>query len=411
MGGSAAYERPAIAGSGMIACGLAACATQTGTVRLLARSDASAWRAEEVAQGEARKLDRGAPERIKVTTQTADLADCDLVVEAIAEDADAKVELLSALAATAPDAHLATTTSSLSIGELGERSGCADRFFGLHVFSPVARMELIELCLPAALADGVARPRPDLVRSARQDRDRGAGPDRVRRQPAALPLPLRGGPADGGDAGWSAADVDSCMQLGAGHPMGPLRLLDFVGLDVAAAIGESLDRDGAGGGADVVPALIERDGRRREARAGSRERDSSSTERRARTSGGPGAPVAGLRPRSGRLLLLELVDPPGHAAAPPRRLRRRAERGHRRPAGRPGRLVAGALPDRARRRPHLHRRRGRRARPAFSYAIRVICHDRGAARPRRVQPRCRAPARRDGRPPGRVRERGARRPL
>ena len=92
MGGSEAYERPAIAGSGMIACGLAACATQTGTVRLLARSDASAWRAEEVAQGEARKLDRGAPERIKVTTQTADLADCDLVVEAIAEDADAKVE-------------------------------------------------------------------------------------------------------------------------------------------------------------------------------------------------------------------------------------------------------------------------------------------------------------------------------
>ena len=48
------------------------------------------------------------------------------------------------------------------------------------------------------------------------------------------------------------------MQLGAGHPMGPLRLLDFVGLDVAAAIGESLDRDGAGGGADVVPQLITR---------------------------------------------------------------------------------------------------------------------------------------------------------
>jgi 3-hydroxyacyl-CoA dehydrogenase len=57
-------------------------------------------------------------------------------------------------------------------------------------------------------------------------------------------------------SGMAAADVDSCMQLGAGHPMGPLRLLDFVGLDVAAAIGESLDRDGAGGGADVVPRLI-----------------------------------------------------------------------------------------------------------------------------------------------------------
>ena len=56
--------------------------------------------------------------------------------------------------------------------------------------------------------------------------------------------------------GWRPSDVDACMTLGAGHPMGPLPLLDFVGLDVAAAIGERLDRDGAGGGADVVPQLI-----------------------------------------------------------------------------------------------------------------------------------------------------------
>ena len=257
MGGSEAYERPAIAGSGMIACGLAACATQTGTVRLLARSDASAWRAEEVAQGEARKLDRGAPERIKVTTQTADLADCDLVVEAIAEDADAKVDVLSALAGMAPDAHLATTTSSLSIGELGERSDCADRFFGLHVFSPVARMELIELCLPAALADGVA----DRARTwcAALGKTAIEVPDQTGFVVNRLLFPYLFEAVRLMEAsGMAAADVDSCMQLGAGHPMGPLRLLDFVGLDVAVAIGESLDRDGAGAGADVVPALIQR---------------------------------------------------------------------------------------------------------------------------------------------------------
>ena len=52
------------------------------------------------------------------------------------------------------------------------------------------------------------------------------------------------------------AAVDACMKLGAGHPMGPLKLLDFVGLDVAAAIGESLEREGAGGGGDHVPALL-----------------------------------------------------------------------------------------------------------------------------------------------------------
>ena len=72
MGSSEGYARPAIAGSGTIACGLAACATQTAEVKLLARSDASAWRAEEKAQAEARKLDRGMPERIKVTTDPTD---------------------------------------------------------------------------------------------------------------------------------------------------------------------------------------------------------------------------------------------------------------------------------------------------------------------------------------------------
>jgi 3-hydroxybutyryl-CoA dehydrogenase len=255
MGGSAGYERPGVAGSGLIACGLAACATQTGTVRLLARSDASAWRAEESAQGEARKLDRGAPERIKVTTDPADLADCDLIVEAIAEDAGAKVELLVTVAAAAPEATLATTTSSLSIAELAERIGSAERFFGLHVFNPVTRMELIELCLPEGLAAGVG--------------------DRARAWCAALGKTAIEVPDQAGfvvnrllfpylfeavrlmeSSGMEAADVDSCMQLGAGHPMGPLRLLDFVGLDVAAAIGESLDREGAGGGADAVPELI-----------------------------------------------------------------------------------------------------------------------------------------------------------
>src|SRR3712207_6354625 len=111
MGGASGYERPAIAGSGTIACGLAACATLTGEVKLLARTDASAWRAEEQAQGEARKLDGADPSRIKVTTDPGDLAQSDVVVEAIVEDPDAKAEILRRLAADLPDAALATTTS------------------------------------------------------------------------------------------------------------------------------------------------------------------------------------------------------------------------------------------------------------------------------------------------------------
>jgi 3-hydroxybutyryl-CoA dehydrogenase len=255
MGGSEGYERPGVAGSGLIACGLAACATQTGTVRLLARSDASAWRAEEMAQAEARKLDRGVAERVKVTTDPADLGDCDLVVEAIAEDAVAKTELLTTVGAAAPEASLATTTSSLSIGGLAERIAGHDRFFGLHVFNPVARMELVELCFPDALA-------PEVANRARAwcaalGKTAIEVPDQAGFVVNRLLFPYLFEAVRLMEAtGMEAADVDSCMQLGAGHPMGPLRLLDFVGLDVAAAIGNSLDRDGAGGGADVVPDLI-----------------------------------------------------------------------------------------------------------------------------------------------------------
>src|SRR3954469_21412675 len=79
------YERPGIAGSGTIACGLAACASSASQVLLLARSDASAWKAEEQAHSLSAKVDGADSKQIKVTTRVADLAACDLVVEAIVE--------------------------------------------------------------------------------------------------------------------------------------------------------------------------------------------------------------------------------------------------------------------------------------------------------------------------------------
>ena len=159
------------------------------------------------------------------------------------------------LAAAAPNADLATTTSSLPVGALGEAAGASERFYGLHVFNPVARMELVELCLPDGLAPEVARARAGLVCCDRQDGGRGPRPDRVRRQPAAVPVPVRGGAADGVDRDAR----ERCRRLHdarCGAPDGPAALLDFVGLDVAAAIGDSLDRHGAGSGADHVPELI-----------------------------------------------------------------------------------------------------------------------------------------------------------
>ena len=118
MQGTEGYERPGIAGSGTIASGLAASASRIGPVRLLARSDASAWRAEEATQAAARKLEGATPDQIKVTTDPADLADCDLVVEAIAEDVDAKTDLLLGCHIVGPNAGDLISEAALAI-EMG----------------------------------------------------------------------------------------------------------------------------------------------------------------------------------------------------------------------------------------------------------------------------------------------------
>jgi 3-hydroxybutyryl-CoA dehydrogenase len=149
------YAQPAVAGSGTIACALAASASVLGPVRLLARSDSSAWRAEERAQEECSKIEGATPERIRVTTDAVDLSACDLAVEAVVEELDAKAQVLGSLGDACPNADLASTTSSLSIAELASRCGHPHRLYGLHVFNPVHRMELIELCLPDGLRQGV----------------------------------------------------------------------------------------------------------------------------------------------------------------------------------------------------------------------------------------------------------------
>lgn len=250
-----AYSQPAVAGSGTIACALAASASVLGQVRLLARSDASAGRAEERARAECANLEAAVPNRIRVTTDPGDLAPCDLAVEAVVEEIDAKARLLGELGEACPRADLASTTSSLSVAELATRCGHPHRLFGLHVFNPVHRMELVELCLPDGLRQGVRE------RAHAWCRGLGKTPIEVPDQPGfvvnrllfpylfdAVRLAER--------TGMASAEVDSCVELGAGHPMGPLRLLDFIGLDVAAAIGESLFAD-TGEERYRAPGLIE----------------------------------------------------------------------------------------------------------------------------------------------------------
>jgi 3-hydroxybutyryl-CoA dehydrogenase len=243
-------ERVGVAGSGAIACGVAAVAARTGPVVLWARSDASG---EKAAGRIAKLIEKCGWEasEVEVTTDVARLCEgSTFVVEAIVEDRDAKAALMGDLrAALADRAVLATTTSSLSIEDLAAASGVPERFAGLHVFNPVTKMDLVELVLPAAASQST-RERcfalcNQLGKTAVEVPDLpGFVVNRLLFPFLFEAVRLRE------ETGLEPAAVDSCLQLGAGHPMGPLALLDLVGLDVAQSIGRTI-------GADVPPRIDE----------------------------------------------------------------------------------------------------------------------------------------------------------
>jgi 3-hydroxybutyryl-CoA dehydrogenase len=235
------YQAPGIAGSGAIATGLAAVSTTTADTILLARSEASAWRAEEKVVAACSKIDGAEPSRLRVTTDPNDLADCDVVVEAIIEEVEPKGELLSTVAEACPKADLATTTSSLSVAEIAKAGGIDGKLFGLHVFNPVPRMKLVEVCFPQG-AEGSRE--QALAWCAALGKTAVEVPDQAGFVVNRLLFPyLFDAVRMMERTGMEAGEVDTCMKLGAGHPMGPLALLDFVGLDVAEAIGDALYAD------------------------------------------------------------------------------------------------------------------------------------------------------------------------
>ncbi len=234
-------ERIGIAGSGAIACGLAASAARHGEVLLWARSDASADRARaSVAKLCGRFKEPVDPARVTVVTDLQELFPATFLVEAIAEDHGMKAALLTQLAeVAAQETVLATTTSSLSVEKLAEETGLGERFVGLHVFNPVPVMKLVELVFPAAATEAV-RERARVL-CAELEKTAVEVPDTPGFVVNRLLFPyLFDAVRFLEESGMEAADVDQCMTLGTGQPMGPLALLDFVGLDVSTAIGEQI---------------------------------------------------------------------------------------------------------------------------------------------------------------------------
>jgi 3-hydroxyacyl-CoA dehydrogenase len=168
------------------------------------------------------------------------LSESSAVLEAVVEDAQVKADVLTRLGAVLRDvALLASTTSSLPIAPLAEASGRPDRFVCTHFFNPVEKMALVELAFPEQASDSTRGRARALCEAL------GKTPVEVPDSPGfvvnRLLFPYLFNAVRLMDRdGLAPEAVDTCMKLGASHPMGPLALLDFVGLDVAAAIGESL---------------------------------------------------------------------------------------------------------------------------------------------------------------------------
>ena len=172
------------------------------------------------------------------TTRVDALGACDLIIEAVVEDLDVKNALWRELHPVAtPGAIFASNTSSLTIAAMAAASGRSDRLIGLHFFNPVPLMRLVEVVRTLTTSSDTFDRTLEFVRRI------GKQPIVARDQSGfivnrlLIPYMLDAIRALENGVG-TVTDIDAGMQLGAGHPMGPFTLLDFVGLDTVARVAE-----------------------------------------------------------------------------------------------------------------------------------------------------------------------------
>jgi 3-hydroxyacyl-CoA dehydrogenase len=176
--------------------------------------------------------------RITPTLDYAELVDCDLVIEAITEDLDEKLAMWREVdAIVKPEAFFATNTSSLAVAAQAEATGRPEKFLGLHFFNPAQVMPLLEVVRADATGDDAAdlgfSLGDELGKTTVAARDnRGFIVNRL-----LVPYMLDAIRAYEQGVG-SVEDIDTAMMAGASHPMGPLTLADFVGLDTLASIAD-----------------------------------------------------------------------------------------------------------------------------------------------------------------------------
>lgn len=169
--------------------------------------------------------------RLKGTQKKEDLAQCDIVIEAIIENIDEKKNMYAALdSIVKPDAIFATNTSSISVTELMTATKRVDRFIGLHFFNPVPIMKLVEVVRTIATSDQAMDTAVEFGKKLGKVPVRTSDKTGFIVNRLLVPYLLDAIRAYEEGVG-SIPDIDNAMKLGCGYPMGPFTLLDFVGLD------------------------------------------------------------------------------------------------------------------------------------------------------------------------------------
>jgi 3-hydroxybutyryl-CoA dehydrogenase len=241
----------AVVGAGLMGSGIAEAVAVAGLPvalrdvdevsikRARGRIESSLARAVEGGKLDASHAD-AARGRILLTTELEQIAGADLVVEAVPEDEQLKLEVMAAIDSVArEDAIIASNTSSIPIAELARAVHAPDRVLGMHFFSPVPVMTLVEIVVALDTSGQTVTAAKSFVEQIGkcpiETKDRSGFIVNMLLVPY-----LMAAVRMYGDGFASREDIDAGMRLGCGHPMGPLTLCDFIGLDVLYAVCDSL---------------------------------------------------------------------------------------------------------------------------------------------------------------------------
>ncbi len=246
-------ERVGVVGAGLMGSGIAEVSARAGLDVLVAEQSAPALAAgrERIEQSLERAVRRGKLEaatrdetlaRLRYTTDFADFADRQFVVEAVVEDEQAKVEVFAELDKIVQDkdAIFASNTSSIPIMKLGMATTRPAQVIGVHFFNPVPVLKLVEL-IPSLLTGEETAQRASAFAAETLGKIVVRSQDRAGFVVNALLIPYLLSAIRMFESGFASADdIDNGMVQGCSHPMGPLALTDLIGLDTTKAVAESM---------------------------------------------------------------------------------------------------------------------------------------------------------------------------